>query len=1334
MPLASTWGDLVVGLDIHNVLVPTPAGPVPTPLPHPFIGLTGDPAGAVISAITAPLVSLATQGTLAPPSGAVLVNGVPVMTTADLSHNTSMLAHMPMPPGTAFVKPPNGEGAHHLGSLTVSAGGSGIVRGGEVVMSCSDPVPLPTSTVVAIPKGRPVMVGGPPGVNVAQAVKGFVVGKAVRVAWRAGGALAKFVARYNPTRLRNALARAQCVFTGHPVDVASGRVVTWEEDFRLPGPIPLVFERAYSSGWADRPGPLGYGWSYSLERAVWLEPVGLVCRVADGREIVFETDEWEGAAPPLKREIRDPITGYAITRIGLNSWKVVDPEGGIDEFEPIAGDRVTAERPYVVARVVRSSNRGRKIWVRYRYDEAARLAAVEDSGGRVVRLEYDETGSLARVLLPDPSSSERWITHSSYRYHDGLLVEVKDALGYLTKYAYAGRLLVQETDRNGLSFYWGYDGRSSSARCVRTAGDGGIFNQKLDYDPKGRVTIVTDSFGGRTLYKANEIGLVTRAVAPDGGVTETTYNDLGKPSEEKDALGNITRWSHDRFGHVSITTYADGTKTACKRSARFPELVTLFQNEAGAIWRNRYDAAGQLVEAKAPGGGITSLEWRDGLLRAVVPPGHRRFEYDYDGQSNLSAARVPNKAVMSYEHDLRGRRTLAVNPYGGRERTMYDLIGRVTQVVTPDENSREASYDPEGNVVEVRDRASITRYRYSGFNWIASREEGDGTRADTVHLDYDPEGKLTEIRNEKNQPYRFSYDHCQRLVRELGFDSRATDYKRDPLGRIVRTTRPIGHTEFAYDSRGRLVEEKHSDGTFARFAYRGDGLLTHAENASATVVFERDPAGRIVRELQGDDWIASKYDLTGERTGYDTSRDGHMASIRDPLGQPSNLFLGPPTPAAQMEIGLEYDAAGLEIRRTLPGGLSATWDRDVVGRPRVHAVTGKETWSQTYSWSLGDRLSETTDSRLGKTAFKHDYRGRLYSADFPDGTTQYRAPDEVGNLYQTADRSDRRYLRGGAPRRAGDTTYEFDANGNLVCKGDAPDRLWRYSWDGAGMLNEVARPDGTVVKYVYDALGRRIGKALGETETRWVWDGHVPVHELRSGAPDVTWYYEPESFNPVARFTDDERFTALTDHLGSPIVFFDGAGQLAWEMQLDVYGAPRRTGTPEPPTDVCQLRWPGQYFDQEADLLYNRFRYYDPNLGQYIGPDPIGLTGGLALYAYVPDPLSWIDPFGLSQCPPKTSRAARRDSMRQVGLPTSHTPIHQLRTRAGYQYEYELPTKDGPLWMVVTDQTTDRVPGHGPHWEAGPVKLSGAGATSPRTDPLGRLRVSNTKVKVDYDP
>jgi RHS repeat-associated protein len=59
------------------------------------------------------------------------------------------------------------------------------------------------------------------------------------------------------------------------------------------------------------------------------------------------------------------------------------------------------------------------------------------------------------------------------------------------------------------------------------------------------------------------------------------------------------------------------------------------------------------------------------------------------------------------------------------------------------------------------------------------------------------------------------------------------------------------------------------------------------------------------------------------------------------------------------------------------------------------------------------------------------------------------------------------------------------------------------------------------------------------------------------------------------------------------------------------------------------LRFPGQYEDAETGLYYNRHRYYDPDLGAYLTPDPLGLAGGLQAYTYAPSPLEWIDPLGL---------------------------------------------------------------------------------------------------------
>ncbi|WP_294739061.1 RHS repeat-associated core domain-containing protein, partial [uncultured Pseudomonas sp.] len=63
------------------------------------------------------------------------------------------------------------------------------------------------------------------------------------------------------------------------------------------------------------------------------------------------------------------------------------------------------------------------------------------------------------------------------------------------------------------------------------------------------------------------------------------------------------------------------------------------------------------------------------------------------------------------------------------------------------------------------------------------------------------------------------------------------------------------------------------------------------------------------------------------------------------------------------------------------------------------------------------------------------------------------------------------------------------------------------------------------------------------------------------------------------------------------------------------------------------LRFQGQYFDPESGLHYNRHRYYNPDVGRYLTPDPVKLAGGLNGYQYVPSPTGWVDPLGLNSCP-----------------------------------------------------------------------------------------------------
>jgi RHS repeat-associated protein len=164
---------------------------------------------------------------------------------------------------------------------------------------------------------------------------------------------------------------------------------------------------------------------------------------------------------------------------------------------------------------------------------------------------------------------------------------------------------------------------------------------------------------------------------------------------------------------------------------------------------------------------------------------------------------------------------------------------------------------------------------------------------------------------------------------------------------------------------------------------------------------------------------------------------------------------------------------------------------------------------------------------------------------------------------------------------------------------------------------------------------------------------------------------------------------------------------------------------------MCPWRFQGQYEDAETGLYYNRFRYYSPDEGIYISKDPIGLNGGINLYTYVHDPNYWIDSLGLNETL-ETSRAARRDAMRQAGIPTSQQPISQSRNKSGYEYTYEIPKPGGGTELKsVQQQTMDRSHIGEPHWETGKVKIDEAG--NPRMNDYGRPKLENEgKKKVGY--
>jgi RHS repeat-associated protein len=192
-------------------------------------------------------------------------------------------------------------------------------------------------------------------------------------------------------------------------------------------------------------------------------------------------------------------------------------------------------------------------------------------------------------------------------------------------------------------------------------------------------------------------------------------------------------------------------------------------------------------------------------------------------------------------------------------------------------------------------------------------------------------------------------------------------------------------------------------------------------------------------------------------------------------------------------------------------------------------------------------------------------------------------------------------------------------------------------------------PDKRKVEFEYDALGRRTAKIFDGNITRWVWDGNTPLHEWTYPLEErpktvkdefgfeskdreepienlITWIFEEGTFKPAAKLTKDSSYSIITDYLGTPAQAYDAKGKVTWERELDIYGKTRKeTGI----SNFVPFRYPGQYFDEETGVAYNRFRYYSPDEGIYISQDPIGLRGGHQLYGYVHNPMLWIDVLGL---------------------------------------------------------------------------------------------------------
>ena len=441
-----------------------------------------------------------------------------------------------------------------------------------------------------------------------------------------------------------------------------------------------------------------------------------------------------------------------------------------------------------------------------------------------------------------------------------------------------------------------------------------------------------------------------------------------------------------------------------------------------------------------------------------------------------------------------------------------------------------------------------------------------------------------------------------------------------------------------------------------------------AVNQDTAVQFQRDKLGRVLSETQGagvpglEQTVTSDFDKAGNRIGVKSSLGADIKFERNKLGAVTGIK-AQQGEAKTWQAQIQRNLLGLEVARKMTGGVSSQWHYDVSGRPVGHQVTsGKRTVRhRTYKWSANDRLHSMINQLTnGQVSYGHDAFGNLAWAKYEDGSYDYKLPDEVGNLYKSKTRSDRTYGPGGRLLKDDKFAYTYDGEGNLIKKASRSlDGNTTYEWYGNGMLKKVIDGKGASTFFEYDALGRRTAKIHSKKITRFVWDGNVPLHEWVYedkdkpqpvvGDPDsytgggakyetpepmdkeklVTWVFEDGSFAPSAKLVGKQRYSIVSDYIGKPVQAYDDNGDVVWEVAYDIYGGIRKQV--KGAKHFVPFRNQGQYEDRETGLFYNRFRYYDSGIGNYISQDPIGLSGNNPnVYAYTLDSNTLIDIFGLS--------------------------------------------------------------------------------------------------------
>jgi len=1060
---------------------------------------------------------------------------------------------------------------------------------------------------------------------------------------------------------------------GDPVDVVTGANTDEVLDFKLDGPVPLLWRRHYSSLRHRESGSLGWGHTHEYDRTLRFDLDGMRYVRPAGDFVAFPVPAQDGESTA-----RDGVT---LLRVSARVYHVAEPGRPLFEFAFTGGAAVTP-----LSRVLRGTHA-----LAFGYLDGRLVEIADPATGRAIAVASDDRGRIVRLTMAG-SGSEDERPLCRYEYDAaGNLVRGVDPYGNAFGFAYdAENRMTRKTDRNGYAFEFAYDGHG---RCVSSRGEDGLQEVHLRYMPTERATEVTKADGGVWLYQYDAAGTVTQIVDPYGGIQSFQMDEAGRLAQQVDPNGNATQWLYTSSGALAAKRLPLGDRVAPTADFAGPPFVDhrVAANPAEWEYGDLARRAGILQTAGRPDAPLPpeplvgEVGYRASAHRSVTdlcgklvrqqgPNGAAR-RWLYDANGNVSRYTDLEGAQYIYEHSSWNLLRRHTDPVGGVVALAYTPSERLGRVRDPGGTVSEYGYDLKDRLTEVRRHAAVKeRYGYDPANNLVEKRDGQGNLL--LSIEIGPGNLKTARRLASGENHYFKYDERGRYV-EVSTDEFANGFAYDDVGNRVLDQR---------DGRG--------------VAHRFDGL-----HLSETVVLDRF----VVRYEHGAGGKLTLIDPGGARHVIAPEGEG---GIRKTLSN-------------HRVERVRYDADGRCLEKLLVGGRSGDAD-----------------WRRSYAYSLEGDLLSVRDSQGGETRYAYDPAHRIGRLTQPDGRTLEFRFDPAGNLIEQPGLSGVSVGDGNRIAQANGDRFEFNAR-NAIATRAGSGGMRRYSYDARDMLARVEVGD-SVWEARYDPLGRRVSKSWNGGTTEFFWDTDRLAAEIDpEGRLRVYVYVDALALVPLL-FIDYEgvdaapesgtRYYVFCDQIGTPVRVEDERAVPVWRARISPFGAARVEGSGE--LDVS-LRFPGHYHDPETGLHYNRFRYYSPELGRYLQSDPVGIGGGLNLYAYVPNPLTQVDVRGLTctehpaghnpDCEDcldnETTQVTGRprpgpdpdtvercgppspaSTWRQSEVPYQHPP-EMYEVRPGQPIDFnQLDPNRTYLWVVTPDGRILIAPEDQPNWRSRPVK------------------------------